>query len=420
MKIEVGIVINGDPTRDGTITSETKFLEELFKHNSDCNFTIITVNPNITKRVIREKDTSYSFPHEIVEIHNDVDLSKLESFSVLFTYPTHSNFFGGLTNPNMIKTYKIMSKFTNELNRPVCIRINDSEIHVRDYRKMCEIRKAGDKASSPFLGEENLKSVDDLLSYKQLNYENIYWFANGSKEACDWVVESLTEREKPEFICTTPENVKRNTIYVSDDVFFMIKKNYADYTYLDPKVIKNNRLGYIGFFDTVNTRRATALKALFKKNVHNIPMKIFGKGTENLEALKKYSNIDIEEGFIKGNSKEYFEFLNSNLCYLFIGKGQSESRYIGKTLYDAIVARVPVVVYKKCDEKMICFSRPEFYFETEEELNAIYVKLQDPVKREAWVKVQQKEIFKKLEAEPFKFSSIAAPVASTVAPKGLF
>jgi hypothetical protein len=116
-------------------------------------------------------------------------------------------------------------------------------------------------------------------------------------------------------------------------------------------------------------------------------------------------NIEIEEGFIKGDSEEYFDFLNKHLAYLFIGKGQSESRYIGKTVYDAIVARTPVAVYKKCDSKMITFSNPEYYFEDERELHNILVKLKDPKTRMKWVEDQANEIFRKLPPSDFRFAN---------------
>jgi len=99
--------------------------------------------------------------------------------------------------------------------------------------------------------------------------------------------------------------------------------------------------------------------------------------------------------------------LNSHLGYIFIGKGQTESRYIGKTVYDAIVARTPVVVYKKCDSKMITFSNPNFYFETEEELKAIFNLLQDKDVREDWIKEQHLDIMRKLPPSSFKFSIYA-------------
>jgi hypothetical protein len=153
--------------------------------------------------------------------------------------------------------------------------------------------------------------------------------------------------------------------------------------------------------------RAKAFNVLFKANSYKVPLKIFGKGTEILTKFKDKENIEIEEGYIKGDSPEYFDFLNNHLAYIFIGKGQSESRYIGKTVYDAVVARTPVVVYKKCDSRMITFSNPEFYFEDEAGLKSIYEKLQATEVRNSWIKEQQEEIFRKLPPSEFRFHNYA-------------
>ena len=121
-------------------------------------------------------------------------------------------------------------------------------------------------------------------------------------------------------------------------------------------------------------------------------------------------NIDIEEGYIKGDSEEYFRFLHDHLAYVFVGKGQPESRYIGKTAYDAVVARTPIVVYGKCDTKHIMFSNLEFYFDDERGLEKIYRALLDPETRERWIEEQAKEIFFKLPPSEFKFSDYVSDI----------
>ena len=320
--------------------------------------------------------------------------------------------------------YKIISSCTNDLKIPVFIRINDSEIKVRDYRLMSKQRlDAGNKAreegkpDSAFMKDPiNVKKAEDLVSRKQWDYSKIYWFANGSKDACDWVAETMYDREDENCRMAERQVFVDNSIYVSDDIFFLIRKNYERFENLSIQLPVrktganittdfSNRFCYIGFFDTVNMARAKAFNTLFKTNSQNVPVKIFGKGTEILGKIKGKENIDIEEGYIKGDSDEYFNFLHNHLAYVFIGKGHSESRYIGKTVYDAIVARTPVVVYKKCDSKMITFSNPEFYFEDEYQLKEIYTKLQDEDTRIRWIKEQSIEIFKKLPESNFAFSN---------------
>jgi hypothetical protein len=406
----VGILIFGDPTRGGTIASEVKFLSSLYEQNSDCEFVILTVNPSVTKRVVKEKNTSYNFPHKIVPVFNETKFDVLESLSCLVTYPGHSNFFGGYLNDNVVKMYKIISKCTNELDIPVFIRINDSEIKVRDYRKMCQIRLKGKEGSAFLKDPVNVKKAEDLVSWEEWDYTKVYWFANGSKETCDWVAETMYDREEEQMRMAEKQTFVDNSIYVSDDIFFLIRKNYERF---EERYKNNNsnklqeKFCYIGFFDTVNVARAKAFNVLFKENTQKIPLKIFGKGTEILTKLQGKENIEIEEGFIKGDSEEYFDFLNQHLAYIFIGKGQTESRYIGKTAYDAVVARTPIVVYKKCDSKMITFSNPEFYFENETQLKAILQKLQSPAVRKEWIEMQAEEIFRKLPPSNFRFANYA-------------
>jgi hypothetical protein len=446
MKNNVGILIFGDPTRGGTIASEVKFLKSLYEsNNEDSDFYIITVNDSVTKKIIKEKETTYDFPHEIIQIFGESDLYKLNNFSCLVTYPGHSNFFGGYLNDNIVKMYKIISRFTNDLKRPVFVRINDSEIKVRDYRKLSKQRldsgyKAREegKPDSAFMRDPlNVEKAEDLVSWKEWDYSLIYWFANGSKESCDWVSETMYDREDEYFRMANKQTFVNNSIYVSDDIFFLVRKNYERlrHRYEDSKeeresldkiiAVHNNpdsvsefmlkqyldrkekefpnKFCYIGFFDTVNMARAKAFNVLFKENTYKVPLKIFGKGTEILTKFKDKTNVEIEEGFIKGDSEEYFDFLNKHLGYIFIGKGQAESRYIGKTVYDAIVARTPVVVYKKCDSRMITFENSDFYFENEKELNDIFTKLQNPQVREQWISEQYEDIMRKLPPSNFRF-----------------
>jgi hypothetical protein len=411
-KLTVGILIFGDPTRGGTIASEVKFLASLKENNPDTEFVIITINPSVTKRVHKQKNTSYNFPHTVIPMFDESKFHLLESLDCLVTYPGHSNFFGGYLNDNVVKMYKIVSKCTNDLKIPVFIRINDSEIKVRDYRHMCVVRLKG-KPESAFMKDPlNVKKAQDLVTWKEWDYKKVFWFANGSKEACDWVAETMYDREDEGMRMAPRQVFVDNTIYVSDDIFFLVRKNYERFSDYDLEIFKSKeqKMCYIGFFDTVNVMRAKALSTLFKENKMGVPLKIFGKGTEILTKLADKPNIEIEEGFIEGDSQEYFDFLNKHLGYIFIGKGHSESRYIGKTVYDAVVARTPIAVYRKCDTKQITFSNREYYFENETELAAIVEKLKDLEIRERWVADQHTEIMRKLPPSTFKFANFCERV----------
>jgi len=272
---------------------------------------------------------------------------------------------------------------------------------------MSKNRLENDKPESAFMKDPiNVGKATDLVSCQEWDYERIYWFANGSKAACDWVAETLFDREDELYRMTTRERTVLNTIYVSDDIFFLVRKNYERFKYeFEPQDSYLNKFCYIGFFDTVNVARGKALSNLFKLNEFKVNLKIFGKGTEILNKLEKMPNIEIEEGYLEGDSLNYFSFLNSHLAYIFIGKGQSHSRYIGKTVYDAVVARTPVAIYKKCDQKHITFDSDEYYFENEKELKEIQIKLLDNEVRNRWIKDQAEEIFRKLPPSEFLFSN---------------
>jgi hypothetical protein len=317
--------------------------------------------------------------------------------------------------------YKIVSYLNNELNRKTFIRVNDSELKIRDYRNICKLRlehNINNKENNETIfikNENNLIKANDLISTKPWNYSKIFWIANGCKETCDWVSETLYDRETKMYRVDSKEQINKNTIYLSDDLLFLVRKNYERFNEKYNNSLNNEKkLCYIGFFDTVNKKRAKAFETLFNNNMFKVPIKIFGKGTEIIETLKDKENIEIIEGFIEGDSEEYFDFLNKHLAYVFIGKGNNKSRYIGKTLYDSVVARTPVIVYKKCDTEMICFKNKDYYFENEQELKIIYDKLLDVNIRNNWIEQQKQEIFNNLKQCDFTFKDKSLTLNETV------
>lgn len=397
--MNIGILLHGDPTRGGTINSEIKFLNNIYNNLSSHNFFLLSVNSSITKKISTKYSSIFNFPYKIIEVYNESSHDILNSFSCLITYPNHSNLFGGILNDNMIKMYKIVSKCTNELNIPVFIRLNDSELTVRDYRKIVKLRLDNDKKTSAFYSnEENVKKSKKLVEVKEWNYNKIFWLANGSKTHYEWVVETLYDKEKEiNRVSNNRQNILDNTIYLSDDIFFSVKFNYLNNKQLDNSIYKENKLFYIGFFDTINVKRKIVFERIFKENKKNIPLKIFGKGTEILTKLKDKPNIEIEEGFIQGDNENYFNFLNNYLAYIFVGKGNFNAKYIGKTVYDCIVARIPVLIYRDCDKDKRIFNNGQYYFSNESELYDIYIKLQDKDTRNLWIKDQKEQIFNKLD-----------------------
>jgi len=410
-KLKIGIFVHGDPTRGGTIASEVKFLRHLYESNSkNCEFYILPVNPSVTKRVLRERDIHYDFPHKVVPFMDPDNMKLLSKFHAIVTWVGHTNFYGGLLNENIVRLYKTVSNFTNKLKRPVFIRVNDSEGRVRDYRFMASIRLQGRQDSSFNALKENRESAENLVNnYQEWDYSKCYWFANGSKEVYDWLPETMWDREDAEMRRSTREQIAANTVYLSDDIFFMVRHNYKRFEKLSTEA-RSKSLFYIGFFDTFNTKRAKAFETIWKNNVHKIPLKIFGKGTENIKKIvgKGFENVKVEEGWVRGDSPKYFDILNKHLAFVFVGKGNPVNRYINKTIYDAVVARTPIVAYRPCDTNHVCMTSDEMYFETEDELNVIYKKLLDPKERARIIKEQAEDLFARLPEPSFRFSSLCS------------
>jgi hypothetical protein len=166
-------------------------------------------------------------------------------------------------------------------------------------------------------------------------------------------------------------STKTSTLFGESDV------NYEDLSIKSYQIainINKNTVHAIGVKDSTDKLTQTPV---FKQGGSEYKVEEATFNYETKRGIMKEFKTNEGEGFIKGDSEEYFNFLNNHLAYVFIGKGQTEARYIGKTVYDAVVARTPVVVYKKCDSKMITFSNSEFYFENEQELKVIYDKLQN-------------------------------------------
>ena len=275
---------------------------------------------------------------------------------------------------------------------------------------MASIRLQGKPESSFIATEANRKSAENLVNnYPEWDYSNCYWFANGAKEIYDWLPETMWDREDADMRRSTREQIAANTVYLSDDIFFMVRHNYERFSKLSTEA-RSKTLFYIGFFDTFNTKRAKAFETIWKKNEYKIPLKIFGKGTENIKKIagKGFSNIKIEEGWVRGDSSKYFDILNKHLAFVFVGKGNPVNRYINKTIYDAVVARTPIVAYRPCDTNHVCMTSDEMYFETEEQLNVIYQKLLDPNERERIIKEQAADLFARLPLPTFQFSSLCS------------
>jgi hypothetical protein len=386
--MNVGILIFGDATRSGAFPTEIKFWQDIAQRDTTNHYTVLAVNKILLKKLNGNPLFNF-FEKKLIDADNLYPLN--DYHCLILPQPQHSNFFGGIINNNQQKSYRIVSYYTNVLNRKVLIRINDSELKVRDYKQMTQHRI--NAADVKFMtNAHNVPLLPSVIATQQWNYNNVYWLANGNPDLYDWVAETLWDSNDERYRVSTKENFQQNTIYISDDLFFRYNINLEKYAGDVLSNLYSNDFCYIGFFDSVNMSRATILNNLFKEN-SNVPVHIVGVGTH---IIKPYNNLIIEERQIPGDSLPYYDFLNTHLAYIFIAKGKSEAKYIGKTVYDSLVAGTPVVVYKKTDPNNIVFANNDYYFNNETELQEIQNRLLNPQLRKLWVEQQRQEILQRL------------------------
>lgn len=386
--MNIGILIFGDPTRNGAFPTEIKFLQDLQSQDKNNTYCVLAVNKILLKK-LNGNILFNSFDKKLIDVNQLIDLTNYDL--LILPQPIHSNFFGGKINNNQQKSYRLVSYFTNMLNRKVLIRINDSELKVRDYKQMTQHRINFNDTNFMTL-QHNIPFIPLLLNCSQWNYDNVYWLANGNPEICDWVADTIWDGNDDRYRVSSWDNFHRNSVYITDDLFFRYSINMEKYKNDKLSNLYSNEFCYIGFFDSVNLSRVTIFNNLFNDN-STVAVHIVGLGTQK---IKQYNNLTIEETQIPGDSQQYFDFLNSHLAYIFIGKGKDEAKYIGKTVYDSLVANTPVVVYKKTDPNNIVFTNNDYYFNNEQELQVIQQKLLNPNVRKQWVEQQKLEIQQRL------------------------
>lgn len=392
-KIHIGVLIQ---TKIGTNTSilmdEFRFFNYFKEHNKDVEFVFIAVSDH-TERSILKNVKELDFPVNIIKVKSPSDLNKLDGLSGAFTYMMRNTFFGGCVDGPTIINYMICTYCTNDLNIPLFIRTPDSEYPHFDYQKMIEYRLSPELKSSTKFKENNAKHLAKIPQV--INYDNVYFIANGSRKICDWVVDIVHTNVSSTYRVMEPEDISKRTLYVSDAILFNVWDHYSKFEYLPSEPTKDS-LVFIGYLQgSVAKNRLVALPKIFSENLHTIPTDIIGPGANDLEIDRPDVNL-LDKGVY---GKDFFELMNSYLAYIFVGKGNAINKYINKTVYDCLSARCPVIVYRECDTTQVIFDDNEFYFSNEDELKAIYDKLKNPEIRRDWVKRQHDELKHKLEIQ---------------------
>jgi hypothetical protein len=414
-KLKIGILITNDVTMDGKIMSEFLYFNAVYEkqkqYTPDLIVDLITLSKNSLRLVERydvaslEGDSCFDFPHKTILVTDDIGIERVsDEYDILITTRNYGVIFGGMLSGRSILQYKLSNMFSRK-NKPVMIRVTDSEDVACDYLKLAMLNIDGMEKNIKDKNPEAYEQAKTFVETQQfIDYNNVYWLANGSPKI-NWLYDTVLNKKSagPLAGLVSEDVVKRNTIYLSDDIFFLVKENHSKYGYLDKTVPKNNSFCFIGFLSGINKTRLKVFNNLLKENPANLPPIHFFGDVDKLSS--DIPVVDIEQGSILGNSPEYFEFINNHLAYLFVGKGRENISYVGKTCYDSLVARTPIVVYSKCDVDRVMFpNNPEFYFDNVTELAAMYELLQDNMVRSKWVDIQTKVIFKELDVEPVDFS----------------
>ena len=389
-KVHIGVLIY---TKIGTNTSilmdEFRFFNYFKKYNKDVEFVFIAVSDHTEKSILKNAG-ELEFPVSVIKVKEPTDLHKLNGLSGAFTYMMRNTFFGGGVDIPTIANYMICSYCTNQLDIPLFVRTPDSEYPYFDYKKMIDYRVNPNLKSSEKFIDTNFKHL--LKVPNVINYDNVYFIANGSRKICDWVVDIVYHDIAEIYRVMEPEQISKRTLFVSDAILFNIWNHYEKYEYLPTEATRDSFV-FIGYLSgSVAKNRLKALPRIFQENKHTIPTDIIGPGASDIDIQRE--DVSLQDRGVYG--KDFFELMNSYLAYIFVGKGNAVNKYINKTVYDCLSARCPVIVFRECDTTQVIFDDNEFYFSNEDELKAIYDKLKNPEIRQDWVRRQYEELKHKL------------------------
>lgn len=385
-KINIAFLMHKNPTASGSLMSEIKLLNELYKHNEDdINFSVISTSPYYTKLVDKWVTSKVlTIPFNIIPLYEGDSLEVLQNISGIVTYNTDNNLFAGAINSKQVQAYKILSHVTNNMDIPVFIRLSDSGSDVVDYRDIIYKRSFSDPGTT--------KLANIITNIPRIDYSKYKWLCNGQETKRKWVGECLYKAKESIRVVNSIKEGDDNAIYVGDDPLFLVSNNYKKYSYLDNGHTIDELL-FIGYFTNIHKHRYKVFNELYKGD-NSPPTRVFGVNTDKLNTVDP--NLKITEGFIQGDSTEYFEFLSKHIAYLFIGKGPYQADYIGKTVYDCLNARTPILVYSKSDPDRITFTNEEYYFNDIEDLQKKYKLLRDPLIRKKWLDDQTQQVFSQM------------------------
>lgn len=350
--MNVGVFIHFDYAMGGQLANENRCYNDIFNHPNVDKIYVFDYKGKYAEKICPD----FNFEYTRVLVNSDADKEKFNKVDILFTWDGYQDFFAGTISPKAVEVYKILSYFTNELNKKLYYRVCDVKHFVKDYKRMIADRNNGTESGNKF-AERNSSTVNSLKDIKSINYDNVYYLCNGSRTIRDWSWETLTHSMP--FL--DKELIKQNSVYMSDDILFRYTECYDKNSHLttDNKV---NALYQVG---NLNNGKTKKIKNVLK-NTEGI--KLYLRTVKRSANAPLYSIPCIEMLETPIYREEMYAELNKYIAYFFVGKGDDYSAYFNKTLYDASIARTVFLIYKKIDQTGIYHELSDYYFNDDTEL----------------------------------------------------
>ena len=349
--MNIGIFLHFDYAMGGMLFNENRCYNEIFN------------NPAVDKIYVFDYKGKYSkmcwdfdFEYTRVIINSYADVEKFKKVDLLFTWDGYQDFFAGTISPKAVEIYKIISYFTNELDKKVVYRICDSRHFMRDYKHMIVQRKESDAKKKNAFALRNASNLHSLDDTKHLKYENCFFLCNGSRTVSDWSWKTLTGSMP--FL--SREFVQKKSIYLSDDILF----RYTECFEANSQLKISDKIEKLYHVGNLNSGKVKMIRSAMKNSKIKLFLRTVFRSMNN--GLRKIDSIELnEEGIFRD---EMYKELNRYKAYLFVGKGDVSSCYFNKTLYDASIARTVFLIYGKIDSENIYSSLSEYVFNDEKEL----------------------------------------------------
>ena len=329
---------------------------------------------------------------EIILDHSLIKYDDQDIDYVFFTAIPPPSFFGGLMNERDINNWVNLVKFSYKSK--VYLRVSDSEqswINIRNFfiNRFSKLTKFENLNSSNIHIEDqkffdNNKLAQKLIDLPELNWSNIYPLLNGN--LTKWEYKYFITNQNQKYREDVPfHDISQNTIYLTDDLFFLIRENDKLVNYNE---VYNNKLLFVGFISGHNKSREKVLSEYL-----DIPLYI---QTDTSGSLKP-TVAEINDVKIPGDNKNYFDFINKHLAGFFIGKGKKESLdYINKSIYDFLIAKIPILIWEEVDKQHSIFPNINCYFTDKQSVLEYIELLKNEKYRKELYELQKECIFYKL------------------------